>query len=140
MNSPTLIGLRWFSPHSRQIYSEKGKITSKSRCPKKYSRLHHIIPWLSFFKFFFGLIANEAFANVAGRGLQLNMIIYLTMDYHMGKANAASFLFLWGAVGNFLVLPAAFITDSYLGRFRVIGIGSIISLIVRFFFFFWALL
>ncbi|XXG48037.1 hypothetical protein AAC387_Pa02g2581 [Persea americana] len=75
------------------------------------------------------IIGNEAFQFIGGLGLVINMIVYLRSDYHMGTAPATMFLFLWNAVGNFLPLLGAFISDSYLGRFQSIVWGSIANLI-----------
>lgn len=48
----------------------------------------------------------------------------------MGAAKAGSVLYIWGAVSNFVPILGAFISDSYYGRFRVIALGSIVSLLV----------
>lgn len=76
-------------------------------------------------------VVNEGFERVASVGLRANMILYLKNEYHLSSATGASILFLWGAISNFMPTLGAFLSDSYLGRFRVIGIGSIVSLIVR---------
>ncbi|KAL7590742.1 hypothetical protein Lser_V15G39174 [Lactuca serriola] len=75
------------------------------------------------------IIVNEGFERVASVGLRANMILYLKNEYHLSSATGASILFLWGAISNFMPTLGAFLSDSYLGRFRVIGIGSIVSLI-----------
>ncbi|KAK9100937.1 hypothetical protein Scep_024367 [Stephania cephalantha] len=74
------------------------------------------------------IIANEAFEKVASFGLLNNMIIYLITGYNMGYAKGANVLFLWSAVSNFMPILGAFISDSYLGRFLVITLGSVSSL------------
>ncbi|KAJ9548715.1 hypothetical protein OSB04_021258 [Centaurea solstitialis] len=74
------------------------------------------------------IIANEAFERVASVGLRANMILYLKNEYHFSTATGANIMFLWGAISNFMPTLGAFLSDSYLGRFRVIAIGSIISL------------
>uniref|UniRef100_A0A7N0U0W1 Uncharacterized protein n=1 Tax=Kalanchoe fedtschenkoi TaxID=63787 RepID=A0A7N0U0W1_KALFE len=74
------------------------------------------------------IIANESFEKVASYGLLANMILYLISDYNLSSATGVSILFIWSAVGNFMPLIGAFLSDSYLGRFRVIAIGTIISL------------
>lgn len=77
-----------------------------------------------------GVLANEAFEKVASYGLLPNMVLYLIQDYHLGVPKAANILFLWSAASNFLPLVGAFLSDSYLGRFLTIGLGSISSLLV----------
>lgn len=75
-------------------------------------------------------------------GLLKNMVIYLMKDYHMtaakaddviffwkaAKANNA--IFFWNAATSFEPLLGAFFSDSYLGRFLTIGIGSLSNLLV----------
>ncbi|KAA8525271.1 hypothetical protein F0562_007126 [Nyssa sinensis] len=75
------------------------------------------------------IIVNEAFEKVASYGLMPNMIFYLTRDYHMETASSSSILFIWSAFSNVLAVFGAFLSDSYLGRFRVIALGSISSLL-----------
>ncbi|XP_010419733.1 PREDICTED: protein NRT1/ PTR FAMILY 1.3-like isoform X3 [Camelina sativa] len=57
------------------------------------------------------------------------MILFLTVEYGMGTAEAANIIFLWSAATNFFPLVGAFIADSYTGRFPLIGFGSSISLL-----------
>ena len=79
-------------------------------------------------------------------GMLPNMILYLMREYHMDAANGASVLFIWSFLTNALAIFGAFLSDAYLGRFRVIALGSFSSLIVsrilgllQFFFFFMGL-
>ncbi|XP_008793166.2 protein NRT1/ PTR FAMILY 1.2-like [Phoenix dactylifera] len=74
------------------------------------------------------IMTNEIFERVASIGLTANMTIYLTKEYHMTPATSAIVLLIWGAVTNFLPIFGAFLSDSYLGRFRVIAIGSVACL------------
>ena len=78
--------------------------------------------------FFF--LANEIFEKVASQGLLANMIIYLKEEYHMTAATGTNVLFMWSALSNFIPIFGAFLSDSYLGRFRVIALGSLVSLAV----------
>ncbi|XWS24667.1 hypothetical protein CRYUN_Cryun27aG0002200 [Craigia yunnanensis] len=75
------------------------------------------------------VISNEAFEKVAGIGLLANMILYLKNEYHMSNATGANVLFLWSAISNFMPILGAFLSDSLLGRFRVIALGTFISLL-----------
>ncbi|PWA52611.1 Major facilitator superfamily domain, general substrate transporter [Artemisia annua] len=75
------------------------------------------------------IIANESFERVASVGLKANMILYLKTEYHLSSATGANILFLWGAISGFMPTLGAFLSDSYFGRFGVIGVGSIFSLI-----------
>ncbi|CAN1170245.1 Protein NRT1/ PTR FAMILY 1.2 [Linum perenne] len=75
------------------------------------------------------IIGNEAFEKVASYGVAPNMIMYLMKDYKMGVAKAANILFLWSAVTNFMPLFGAFLSDSFLGRYLTITIGSFFTLL-----------
>ncbi|XP_044486740.1 protein NRT1/ PTR FAMILY 1.2-like [Mangifera indica] len=75
------------------------------------------------------IIANEAFEKVASYGLVPNMILYFIGDYHLSVAKGTNILFFWTAATNFMPILGAFLSDSYLGRFLTIGLGSIISLL-----------
>lgn len=48
----------------------------------------------------------------------------------MDVVRATTVLFLWNAIANFMPILGAFLSDSYLGRFRVIALGTIVTLIV----------
>lgn len=58
------------------------------------------------------------------------MILYLTQEFGMQAAGAATALNLWSAATNFMPLVGAFIADSYTGRFPMIAFGSVVSLLV----------
>ncbi|CAL0308753.1 unnamed protein product [Lupinus luteus] len=73
------------------------------------------------------IIANEALAKVASIGLLPNMILYLMGSYKIHLATATQILLLSSASSNFTPVVAAFIADSYLGRFNAVGLGSIIT-------------
>ena len=75
--------------------------------------------------------ANETFEKVSSFGLLANMILYLILEYNMDSATGAIVLFQWSAISNLITIIGAFLSDSYLGRFRVIAYGSISSLLVR---------
>ncbi|CAL0335234.1 unnamed protein product [Lupinus luteus] len=73
------------------------------------------------------IIANEALARVASIGLLPNMILYLMGSYKLHLAKATQILLLSTASSNFTPVVAAFIADSYLGRFNAVGLGSIVT-------------
>lgn len=74
------------------------------------------------------IISNEIFEKVATFGLHANMILYLTERYHMSNALATVVLYIWNAFSNFLPILGAVLADAWLGRFRVIALGSVVSL------------
>jgi len=67
---------------------------------------------------------------VATFGLTANMVLYLTERYLMSSAFAAVVLYNWHAVSNFLPIFGAVLADACIGRFRVIALGSFVSLSV----------
>ncbi|XAR67020.1 hypothetical protein NMG60_11013430 [Bertholletia excelsa] len=73
------------------------------------------------------VISNEALEKVASIGLQVNMIFYLTEVYHLSNATSLILLFAYNAISHFLPVFGAFLSDSCLGRFRVIGLGTIVT-------------
>lgn len=75
------------------------------------------------------ILANETLEKVASYGLGPNMILYLTKEYHMEAASGATVLFIWSAATYFTPIIAAILADSSVGRYRMIGFGSIISLL-----------
>ncbi|KAJ0755916.1 putative proton-dependent oligopeptide transporter family, MFS transporter superfamily [Helianthus annuus] len=74
--------------------------------------------------------ANESIEKVASFGLSPNMIKYLMFDYHMSYARGTNVVLIWTAATNFLPIVGAFLSDSYIGRFLTIFLGSIFSLMV----------
>lgn len=73
---------------------------------------------------------NETLEKVASYGLQPNMVIYLMKVYNLEIVTATSLLSMWSALSHGLALLGAFVSDSFLGRFTVVAIGSISSLFV----------
>ncbi|KAL7248935.1 hypothetical protein ACSBR1_011167 [Camellia fascicularis] len=57
------------------------------------------------------------------------MVFYLMNDYNMELATTSIILSLWSALSNGLAIVGAMLADSCLGRFRVIALGSISSLL-----------
>ncbi|KAF8407075.1 hypothetical protein HHK36_006200 [Tetracentron sinense] len=72
---------------------------------------------------------NESFEKVASYGLAPNMIFYLMRGYHLESVNGTTILFMRSAISNAMAIFGAFLSDSYLGRFRVIALGSFSSLL-----------
>ncbi|KAK1549650.1 hypothetical protein Q3G72_005573 [Acer saccharum] len=57
------------------------------------------------------------------------MIFYLKEECNMEVARATNLLFIWSAATNFLPVLGAIVADSYVGRYPMIGFGSIASLL-----------
>ncbi|KAI5669204.1 hypothetical protein M9H77_19057 [Catharanthus roseus] len=75
------------------------------------------------------ILAIEAVEEITSYGLPPNMILYLTKDYHLEVVKANTILYIWSSATSFFPLVGALISDSYLGRFLTITIGSIFSLL-----------
>ncbi|KAI3683893.1 hypothetical protein L1987_84408 [Smallanthus sonchifolius] len=72
---------------------------------------------------------NESFEKVASYGLMPNMILYFTEVYHLEAVAGSTITYIWSALSNGLSIFGAFISDSYLGPFPVIAIGSLMTLL-----------
>ncbi|KAH9655612.1 protein NRT1/ PTR FAMILY 1.2 [Citrus sinensis] len=75
------------------------------------------------------IIANEAFERMASTGFMPNMILYLCREYNMKITEGTNVLFFWSAASNFLPILGAFLADSYVGRYAMIGFGCITCLL-----------
>ncbi|CAK7353254.1 unnamed protein product [Dovyalis caffra] len=78
------------------------------------------------------ILANEAFEGLASYGLLTNVILYLNREYCMDAAQGAQVLFLFSSATNFMPILGAFLADSYVGRYRMIGFGCIASILGTF--------
>lgn len=89
-----------------------------------------------YFLFWFLLVldvGNSAFLFLAIYALTPDMILYLMKEYHMDMASGSNVLYLWSAALNFTPVIGALMADSFVGRFQMIGLGSGLCLLVRFF-------
>lgn len=73
---------------------------------------------------------NEAFERLANYGLSTNLILYLTREYRIDAVNGAQILYLHSAATNFTPFIGAFLADTYVGRYFMIGSGCIACLLV----------
>ncbi|XP_065868202.1 protein NRT1/ PTR FAMILY 1.2 [Euphorbia lathyris] len=73
------------------------------------------------------ILGNESFERLSSYGLLPNMIFYLMRDYRVGVTKGASIIFIWNAASNFMPILGAFFSDSFLGRYFTIALGSIFS-------------
>lgn len=81
--------------------------------------------------FFFAVIANGMLEKVASYGLIPNMTLYLKKQYGLGMTTTSNILFYWIAAINFTPVVGAILADSYIGRYNMIGFGSVVSVLVR---------
>ncbi|OMO66765.1 Proton-dependent oligopeptide transporter family [Corchorus olitorius] len=75
------------------------------------------------------ITANEALEKVPNFALMPSMTLYLKGIFHMNIASLHNLINYWQAFGNLAPVLAAFLADSYLGRFLTVGLGSIFSLL-----------
>ena len=76
------------------------------------------------------MTASEVFERVASVGLAPNMILYLTREYGLETAKAANLIFAWSGANHLTPFIGAIIADSYVGKYRMIVFGSILSFLV----------
>ncbi|PHT32601.1 hypothetical protein CQW23_28938 [Capsicum baccatum] len=72
-----------------------------------------------------------ALMNAALSALTPNMILYLMNEYHMDMTTGSNIMFIWSAATDFAPVVAAFMADAYVGRFQMIGLGSVVTLLVH---------
>ncbi|KAL1829372.1 hypothetical protein ACET3Z_007784 [Daucus carota] len=75
------------------------------------------------------IIGNEASERLASCGLTANMIVYMRDEYKMDMVTGNNILNIWNAASNFLPVVGAFVSDSFVGRYPMIALGSIFSLL-----------
>lgn len=75
------------------------------------------------------ILGSGTLETVAVLGILPNMPLYLINEYHMDVTTSSSILFYWGAVVNFIPVIGAVIADSYVGRFNMMGFGSLVCIV-----------
>ncbi|KAI4336045.1 hypothetical protein L6164_014621 [Bauhinia variegata] len=75
------------------------------------------------------IIGNESFEKLASMSLTLNLTLYLLKEYNMSSISVVNVKQIWNGSSNVASLVGAFISDSYLGRFRTLFYGCIASLL-----------
>lgn len=61
-----------------------------------------------------------------------NMTVYLTTKYNLSGIFMVNVVNIWNGSSNVASLAGAFVSDTYLGRFRTLLFGCFSSLLVRF--------
>ncbi|CAH9136398.1 unnamed protein product [Cuscuta epithymum] len=75
------------------------------------------------------IAGNLALMTMANCGLTPNMILYLMREYRMDMATGSNVLYWWKAATHITPVVGALMADSFVGRFQMITIGSIINLL-----------
>ncbi|KAK3226111.1 hypothetical protein Dsin_005973 [Dipteronia sinensis] len=76
------------------------------------------------------ILGNESFEKLASMSLVGNLTMYLQSKYNIGGVFVVNIVSIWSGSSNIASLAGAFISDTYLGRFRTLLCGSIASLLV----------
>jgi dipeptide/tripeptide permease len=74
--------------------------------------------------------ANETFEKAASFGVAANLTTYLVKRFNVGQLQATNVTNIFFATLNFTPLLGAFISDSYLGRFKTLACGCFATLLV----------
>ncbi|PKA48361.1 putative peptide/nitrate transporter [Apostasia shenzhenica] len=74
------------------------------------------------------VIGNETFEKLGTLGTSSNLVVYLTTVFRMSSVSAATILLIFNGTTNLSPILGAFISDSYLGRYAVLGVASVASL------------
>ncbi|GFQ05248.1 protein nrt1/ ptr family 2.11 [Phtheirospermum japonicum] len=73
------------------------------------------------------IIGNETFEKLGALGTLINLQIYLTTVFNMKRVNATTLLSVFSGTTNFATLLGAYFCDTYFGRYKTLGFGSIAS-------------
>ncbi|KZV23350.1 putative peptide/nitrate transporter-like [Dorcoceras hygrometricum] len=73
------------------------------------------------------VIGNETFEKLGTIGTSSNLLVYLTTVYHMNSITATNVVNVFNGTCNFGTLAGAFLCDTYLGRYKTLGIASVSS-------------
>nr|XP_007155345.1 hypothetical protein PHAVU_003G193300g [Phaseolus vulgaris]ESW27339.1 hypothetical protein PHAVU_003G193300g [Phaseolus vulgaris] len=75
------------------------------------------------------IIGNESFEKLASMSLISNLTVYLLSNYNLSGVYVVNVVQIWNGTSNIFSIAGAFISDTYLGRFRTLLFGSISSLL-----------
>ncbi|CAK9183393.1 unnamed protein product [Ilex paraguariensis] len=73
------------------------------------------------------VIGNETFEKLGTIGTSSNLLVYLTTVFNMKSITATNLINIFNGTCNFGTLLGAFASDTYLGRYKTLGIASISS-------------
>ncbi|XP_058073875.1 protein NRT1/ PTR FAMILY 2.13 [Magnolia sinica] len=73
------------------------------------------------------VIGNETFERLATLGLLMNFMVYLLQHLHLKQVFATNVINIWSGTTNFAPLVGAYLSDAYLGRFRILAYASVAS-------------
>ncbi|KAI3685142.1 hypothetical protein L6452_34376 [Arctium lappa] len=75
------------------------------------------------------VIGNETFEKLGTIGTSANLLVYLITVFNMKSLTAVNLINVFNGTCNFGTLFGAFLSDTYFGRYNVIGFASLSSLV-----------
>ncbi|KAH7529172.1 hypothetical protein FEM48_Zijuj05G0156300 [Ziziphus jujuba var. spinosa] len=75
------------------------------------------------------ILGNESFEKLASMSLIANITVYLNKNYNLSGIFLVNVINIWNGFSNISSLAGAFVSDTYLGKFRTLLLGSISSLL-----------
>ncbi|KAK9278270.1 hypothetical protein L1049_027835 [Liquidambar formosana] len=73
------------------------------------------------------IIGNETFENLGTVGTSTNLLVYLTTVFNMKSITATTLINIFNGTTNIATLLGAFLCDTYFGRYKTLGFGTIAS-------------
>ncbi|CAH1422515.1 unnamed protein product [Lactuca virosa] len=73
------------------------------------------------------VIGNETFEKLGTIGTSTNLLVYLTTVFNMRSITATNLINVFAGTCNFGTLIGAFLSDTYFGRYKVLGFASVSS-------------
>ncbi|KAK4485693.1 hypothetical protein RD792_008337 [Penstemon davidsonii] len=73
------------------------------------------------------IIGNETFEKLGAIGTLSNLQVYLTTVFNMSRISATTLLNVFNGTTNIATLLGAYFCDTYFGRYKTLGFGSIAS-------------
>ncbi|OIT28491.1 PREDICTED: protein NRT1/ PTR FAMILY 2.11-like isoform X2 [Nicotiana attenuata] len=73
------------------------------------------------------VIGNETFEKLGTVGSSSNLLVYLTSIFHLKSITATNIINIFNGTCNFGTLLGAFLSDTYFGRYNILGFASVSS-------------
>ncbi|CAN4099299.1 unnamed protein product [Withania somnifera] len=73
------------------------------------------------------VIGNETFEKLGTIGSSSNLLVYLTSIFHLKAITATNIVNIFNGTCNFGTLLGGFLSDTYLGRYKILGFASVSS-------------
>ncbi|TMW99521.1 hypothetical protein EJD97_002412 [Solanum chilense] len=70
------------------------------------------------------VIGNETFEKLGTIGSSSNLLVYLTSVFHLKSITATNIVNIFNGTCNFGTLLGAFLSDTYFGRYNILGFAS----------------